>query len=559
MTSFYSRASQRTVHIKELDTDTINPTTDNYRDGKSHGSKLAIIGKPGSGKCLDPNTPVLLYDATIKRAKDVLTGDLLMGDDFTARRVLSTTSGVDEMYRITQSAGMTYVVNQPHILSLKQETTGKVVDISVKEYLKSEATDLVGFKALPPVDAKEELEIDPYQLGEWLGRRMAGQSPSISLQLSQVIEKYELAEIPHIPRPYKLGSQRAKVLLGFIKGSGAHYHIREQKYLITSEKSTQQASALGVFEDLIVICQGLGVKVKMYINAPKAVDPMFASQPCNFKASEYPPLLLDIHLPETLTLPGPSKTQSQINIEPLGKGAYCGFELDGNGRFQLQDHTVTHNTTIIKNFMYEKQHIIPIAQVVSGSEDSNHFYGNFIPDSFIFDEYSHDIFGQAVERQKLANEYQVENPYCFILWDDSTDDTKLFNHKLVQGLYKKGRHWHLLHLLSLQYSMSIKPVIRTNLDGTFILRENQLRNRKVLFDNYCTAIPDFRDFCDIMDQVTSDYTAIFINNQVSSTKFEDCVFWYKAKNEIPEDWRFGCDEYWEHHYARYDKNRVLSG
>lgn len=36
-----------------------------------------------------------------------------------------------------------------------------------------------------------------------------------------------------------------------------------------------------------------------------------------------------------------------FTIEPMGEGKYYGFELDGNGRFLLEDYTVTHNTSMI--------------------------------------------------------------------------------------------------------------------------------------------------------------------------------------------------------------------
>jgi hypothetical protein len=35
---------------------------------------------------------------------------------------------------------------------------------------------------------------------------------------------------------------------------------------------------------------------------------------------------------------------------------------------------------------------------------------------------------------------------------------------------------------------------------------------------------------------------------------EDCVFWYKAK-PVPESFRIGCEDYWDFHEQRYDKER----
>jgi hypothetical protein len=78
-----------------------------------------IIGPPGTGKCLALDTPVMMYDGSTSMVQHIKTGQQLMGDDFQPRNVLSTTSGRDVMYEVTQDNGMTYVVNEAHILCLK--------------------------------------------------------------------------------------------------------------------------------------------------------------------------------------------------------------------------------------------------------------------------------------------------------------------------------------------------------------------------------------------------------------------------------------------------------
>ena len=56
-----------------------------------------MVGAPGSGKCLAPGTKILMYDYSTKPVEDIKTGDLIMGDDSTPRKILSTTSGNDLM------------------------------------------------------------------------------------------------------------------------------------------------------------------------------------------------------------------------------------------------------------------------------------------------------------------------------------------------------------------------------------------------------------------------------------------------------------------------------
>ena len=70
-------------------------------------------------KCLDPDTPILMWNGSTKLAKKVKTGDLLVGDNNRSRKVLSICEGSDKMYNIRQRKGDDYIVSETHILILK--------------------------------------------------------------------------------------------------------------------------------------------------------------------------------------------------------------------------------------------------------------------------------------------------------------------------------------------------------------------------------------------------------------------------------------------------------
>ena len=128
----------------------------------------------------------------------------------------------------------------------------------------------------------------------------------------------------------------------------------------------------------------------------------------------------------------------------------------------------TGKSTLIKSLLHAKKHIFPVGMAMSGSEDSNHAYKEIMPSTFVFNEYNEDKITQFIKRQKLAS-HHLPNPWAVMILDDCTDDPRIFNKPLQQALYKKGRHWKMLYILSLQYAMDVKPVIRTNVDGIFIL------------------------------------------------------------------------------------------
>ncbi|KAJ5066086.1 structural maintenance of chromosomes protein [Anaeramoeba ignava] len=80
-----------------------------------------IVGKNGSGKCLQINTPVLMYNGKIKMVQDIKPNEKLMGEDSKPRTVLTTTSGHGKLFRITPNSyngSEPFVVNEHHILSL---------------------------------------------------------------------------------------------------------------------------------------------------------------------------------------------------------------------------------------------------------------------------------------------------------------------------------------------------------------------------------------------------------------------------------------------------------
>ena len=105
---------------------------------QTRGCNLALLGKPGVGKCLHPNTPVRMYNLSIKLAKDIVVGEYLMGDDATPRQVTSVVTGREEMYEIFQQYGQTYRVNASHILTLCRKSDHKIIDIPIVKVINNE-------------------------------------------------------------------------------------------------------------------------------------------------------------------------------------------------------------------------------------------------------------------------------------------------------------------------------------------------------------------------------------------------------------------------------------
>jgi len=172
-------------------------------------------------ECFDPETPILMWDGTSKRAGDVVIGDILVDDLGNQTTVRTTCSGTKNMYDIIPEKHnfMRHRVTDNHILTLKicghksisqcnredRKYTHSVeflnrevnkfqqkyfnslkeaedfvnsfndddtLDITIENYLKLDQrtkNKLVIFKTEGIHWTKKDVEMDPYLLGMWLG------------------------------------------------------------------------------------------------------------------------------------------------------------------------------------------------------------------------------------------------------------------------------------------------------------------------------------------------------------------------------------------------------
>ena len=212
----------------------------------------------------------------------------------------------------------------------------------------------------------------------------------------------------------------------------------------------------------------------------------------------------------------------------------------------------TGKSTLIKDLMYHMQHI-PAGIVISGSESVNEFYQNFVPKMLIYDCYTPETVKNFVDRQMRINKQMKQeqklygksdiNPKAFIVMDDMMFDKRWINDNNVRFLVCNGRHCHSLFVLSLQFPLGIPPMMRTNVDYIFILRENILSNRKRIFEQYAGMFDSYETFSQVLDQCTENYECLVINTKTLSNKITDQVFWYKAEHR--PKFKLCSSEFWD--------------
>lgn len=349
----------------------------------------------GRGKCLGKNTPILMFDGTVKMVQDIQVGELIMGDDSTPRKILSLARGREMMYKVTTKKGEDYIVNESHILSLKYSTymnkhtpKDSVLDISVLDYLNlpksyhGRGGPLLGYR-VPIVFRETPVEMDPYLIGYWLGDGMSKgtmittqeasvikyladcfKTKHISLYLKYTgqqydyrinslnnnnilmdfLRKHNMINNKHIPLHYKCNSRNIQLeLLAGIIDSDGYYHQNCYEIVQKNER---------LLDDIVFLARSLGFsayKKKVNktctnaANGPK-VGVYYLTNICGVGLEDIPVKCLRKKAHKRKLIRDCLKYR--ISLEKLGEDDYYGFEIDGNRRFVLGDFTVTHNTVL---------------------------------------------------------------------------------------------------------------------------------------------------------------------------------------------------------------------
>lgn len=348
----------------------------------ANGENLFLTGAAGSGKCLGKDTPIIMYDGTVKMIQDIKEGEQVMGDDSTPRNVVSTTFGQDKMYEIKTETGDNYVVNSCHILTFQisktiefntsldtydlkwGNTSGSIetkhfeteedaqhysdqlpilVDLPILECIEKNKT--VEWQdyfqgVYKDIDFHEKyVEMDSYILGLLLAKGLDNDKKTENTFI-KFFQNYNLINNKHIPHVYKTNTRsvRLNLLAGLIDGD-CRVNWGTYELTQTSKKFS---------DDIYFLAKSLGFHVKIY-ERKHIVTGVYYLIVISGNVSTIPvlcPTKKISHVNEIDTT-----MTSKITITEIGVDTYYGFELDGNHRFLLGNFLVTHNTACIKLFI----------------------------------------------------------------------------------------------------------------------------------------------------------------------------------------------------------------
>lgn len=365
-----------------------------------------------SFKCFSPETKVLMYNGTTKMIKNIAVGEYVMGWDSTPRKVIGRHSGNTDMYKVTlKKNGEYYICNKNHILTLRQRgiehnkrhkfdkyrlnNDNKIIDIPVKDWLKiSKKGDREAFSHFKVgVDFQKNdtiLEIPPYILGCWLGdgtsqeiaittadmeirnefkvwatsyglhekcytRNKSGAAKTYKYFIDSygkinpvrgIFKKYNLLGNKHIPHEYITASRsdRLELLAGLLDTDGS---FNGSNYTYISKKQ-----ALAKQVEFLARSLGFNATVGKYktwctYKGNKKESFAFYVYINAVNLSQIPVRLKRKKAPVKKNNCRGHLTFNQ-DIEYIGKGDFVGIEIEGDGKFLLDNFLVVHNTTCLR-------------------------------------------------------------------------------------------------------------------------------------------------------------------------------------------------------------------
>lgn len=355
--------------------------------------------------CLGKDTPILMYDGSIKPVQDIRVGDKVMGVDSTPRNVLSVSTGIDKLYKIKPVKGDSWICNSQHLLTVYDQNIARnnkvkkeenqlnpLVDYPISKILKRPVEKTTGAKMKLQLQRtgvdfpEQELPLDPYFVGLWIAEESKNKNDVSNFSINEndtvlinYLEnfKFEGEKVSVHKRKergcyginVKLRKGRINpiraILKNFAKEKGRlnipkEYFINSQENRLNliagildgdghldNNNCYQLITKYKEISDLVVfLCRSLGL-------AAYCCKKIGRIKSLNFEGEYYSISISgNTNIIPVKVERKKAKERKQIKtvlrtgfwIEEIGVGKWYGFKVDKDERFLLGDFTITHNS-----------------------------------------------------------------------------------------------------------------------------------------------------------------------------------------------------------------------
>ena len=325
-------------------------------------NNLNLLKPNGQFGCLDPETDILMYSGKIKKAKDIIIGDSLVGDDGFNRKVLQLVSGYDDMYSVTLSNGLNYIVNSKHILTFKVKCHKTIKwDRSKRIWTfiyfdKNKMKMNIDYIERTFDDLREEMELVNVKIYVYKNYNHINDDDIIDINILDYLQiddfsKQFLVGVTNNKRltfsniningSFQMGFNMVKapleILISSIESRYDYIHGFFEKNkrnikmyinrLIISLDTTQE-----IVDNLIFLINSIGCSCYISSKEETIFNIIIKGENINCLIKE--------------KLKNSNSHYYKIDIKPIGRGPFVGWQVNRNNRFLLGNFIVTHNSRL---------------------------------------------------------------------------------------------------------------------------------------------------------------------------------------------------------------------
>lgn len=203
------------------------------------------------------------------------------------------------------------------------------------------------------------------------------------------------------------------------------------------------------------------------------------------------------------------------------------FDIDkikNNDNIAIIGKRGTGKSFLAKDILF---HInISMGQIISPNEISNNFYRNFISnnDISIYDGYDPEIIANFLKKQKRIKKLTEES--AFLILNDCLCNDSWKNDKNIREIFMNGKIYRIFYILIMGTPFYILPDLRANLDYIFIFPDDNIENKRKIYEYYAGMFQTFEIFCNMINKLEK-HGCLVIDNTIYNG--EDRIFLYKAE------------------------------
>jgi hypothetical protein len=202
-------------------------------------------------------------------------------------------------------------------------------------------------------------------------------------------------------------------------------------------------------------------------------------------------------------------------------------------------------SVLLKDLLFQTRSHYDAGTAMTATHTTAEVLRNIFPPDLVHEDgYNFEVVDKLLAFAKDLATKEKERNFLLLL-DDCAFDDKIMKSSAMKEIHLNGRHSRLTLMSTTQYMLTVSPLIRTNIDYVFALADNNIANRKRLYNYFFGCFPTFGQFDAVFREVTRDYGCLVLDNTNKTGSISDSVSWYKAAEKTPDSFQLMKRKYYQ--------------